>query len=124
MSLETDLFAALGPLVSNRCKPLIFGREGQIPVWPAIRFTFISVTPSVTICGDGGDETADTRIQIDIADVTFVGVRALRLQVMTAMQTFVPIAVFENSFSSYDGPTETYREQLDYVTYASSPFTT
>ena len=102
----------------------MFPLTGALPVWPAIRYTFISVTPSVTICGDGGDATADTRIQLDIVDTTFTAARALRLQVMTAMQTFVPPAVFENSFSSYDEQTKTYREQLDYVTYASSPFTT
>jgi hypothetical protein len=79
------------------------------------------VTPSVTICGDGGDATADTRIQIDIVATTFSAVRALRLQVMTAMQAFIPIAVFENSFSNWDAETKTYREQLDYVTYASTP---
>jgi hypothetical protein len=40
------------------------------------------------------------------------------------MLTFSPPAVFENSFSSYDEQTKTFREQVDFVTYASSPFTT
>ncbi len=124
MTIEASLFTALGPLVANRVYPVTFPLTGSPPVWPAIRYSFISVTPSITICGDGGDETADTRIQIDIVATTFSAVRALRSQVMTAMLTFSPPAVFENSFSSYDPETKTFREQVDFVTYASSPFTT
>lgn len=121
MTIEASLFTALGPLVSNRVSPVTFPLTGAVPVWPAIRYSIISVTPSVTICGDGGDETADTRIQIDIVATTFSAARTLRRQVMTAMQAFTPIAVFENSFSSYDAETKTFREQVDFVTYASTP---
>jgi hypothetical protein len=124
VTIEASLFTALGSLVSNRVYPITFPLTGAVPVWPAIRYSFISVTPSITICGDGGDETADTRIQIDIVATTFSAVRTLRSQVMTAMLTFSPPAVFENSFSSYDEQTKTFREQVDFVTYASSPFTT
>jgi hypothetical protein len=124
VTIEASLFTALGSLVSNRVYPITFPLTGAVPVWPAIRYSFISVTPSITICGDGGDETADTRIQIDIVATTFSAVRTLRSQVMTAMLTFSPPAVFENSFSSYDEQTKTFREQIDFVTYASSPFTT
>jgi hypothetical protein len=124
VTIEASLYTTLAPLVSNRVYPVTFPLTGAVPVWPAIRYSIISVTPSVTICGDGGDETADTRIQLDIVAQTFSAVRALRLQVMTAMLTFAPPAVFENSFSSYDAETKTFREQVDYVTYASSPFTT
>jgi len=124
VTIEASIFTALGSLVGNRVYPVTFPLTGSPPVWPAIRYSIISVTPSVTICGDGGDETADTRIQFDIVATTFSAVRALRQQLMTAMQTFAPPAVFENSFSSYDEQTKTFREQVDYVTYASSPFTT
>jgi hypothetical protein len=124
VTIEASLFTALGSLVSNRVYPITFPLTGAVPVWPAIRYSFISVTPSITICGDGGDETADTRIQIDIVATTFSAVRTLRSQVMTAMLTFSPPAVFENSFSSYDEQTKTFREQIDFVIYASSPFTT
>ena len=71
MTIEADIFTALGPLVSNRVYPVSFPLTGSLPVWPAIRYTFISITPTVTICGDGGDETADTRVQIDAVATTF-----------------------------------------------------
>ncbi len=124
MTIEASIFTALGPLVSNRVYPVSFPLTGAVPVWPAIRYTFISVVPTLTICGDGGDETADTRVQIDAVATTFSAARALRTQIMTAMRTFYPPAEFETSNSEDDPVTKTYRERIDFVIRASSPFTT
>lgn len=121
MSIEADVFTTLKTLVSNRVYPLTFIQSnGALPVWPAIRYAFISVTPAITVCGDGGDETADTRLQIDAVDKTFMAMRALRMEVMLAMLAFDPPAIFENDFEEYDSETKTFRVALDYVIYKST----
>ncbi len=121
MSIETDLFTALKTLVANRVYPETFIQpNGAFPVWPSIRYDFVSTIPTITVCGDGADETADTRIQIDVVDKTFMATRALRLQVMQAMLNFDPPAIVENSFSDYDGDTKTFRASIDYVIYKST----
>jgi len=122
MSLEADLFTALGPLVSNRVYPETFIQpSGALPVWPSIRYDFVSTIPMRTLCKDSGDDAPDTRVQIDVVDKTFMQARALRRQVMTVMESFVPPAVMENDFHEYDTATKTFRVLLDYVIYKSSP---
>jgi uncharacterized protein DUF3168 len=122
VTTEADLFTTLKTLVSNRVYPLTFVQpsSGALPSWPSIRYTFISVTPAITICGDEGDETADIRVQLDVVDKTFMTMRTLRDNVMAAMRAFDPPAVFENSFEQYDEDTKTYRSMIDYVIYRSS----
>jgi hypothetical protein len=119
VSLESDIFDALKGLVSNRCYPEIFP-QGKLPVWPAIRYSFVSVVPAAAICGDGGDETADTAVQIDCVAETFAECRELRADVMAAMVLFDPPAMMENSFGSYDAETKTFRTTLDYTVYRST----
>jgi len=121
MSLEADIFSTLGSLVSNRVYPLSFIQpNGALPVWPAIRYEFISVIPYPTQCGDGGDATADTRVQIDYAATTFMAMRAGRLQIMAAMEPFYPPVRFQDSFERKDEVTKTYHVSLDYIVYRSS----
>lgn len=130
MSLESSLYSTLKSLVGNRVSPVIFPQpDGGVPTWPAIRYTQISNVPVVDLCGDGDDTTSEARIQLDVVASTFKAVRALRLQVMSAMSTAypaspatadVPVAVLQNTSSEYDPETQTYREQLDYVFIGSS----
>lgn len=123
MSVETDLFTALSTLVDNRCYPITFPQTGTVPVWPAIRYTLVSVVPAIALCGDSGDDAADTRVQLDVVASTYSAARALRLDVLAAMQTFVPPAIFENSSDQYDSETKTYRSQIDYIVYKSAQLT-
>jgi hypothetical protein len=123
MSVETDLFAALGPLVGNRVYPISFPQTGAVPVWPAIRYTIVSTVPAIAMCGDSGDDGADFRIQLDVVDASYSAMRALRLDVLAEMATFVPPAIFENSTDQDDAETKTYRSQIDYVIYKSTALT-
>ena len=123
MSVETDLFTALSGLVDDRCYPIVFPQTGGVPVWPAIRYTIVSVVPAIALCGDSGDEAADTRVQLDVVASSYTAMRALRLDVLAAMQTFVPVAIFENSSDQYDSETKTYRSQVDYIIYKSAELT-
>lgn len=120
MSLETDIFDALKTLVGNRVAPVVFPQPPAVPTWPAIRFTIVDSVPTTDLCGDGDDETATPRVQLDVVARTFAAARALRLQVMAAMRGFSPPAILESSTQAYDADTKTYREILDYTIHGSS----
>lgn len=121
MTFEADIFTALKSLVGNRVAPVIFPQSPVVPTWPAIRYNFIDTVPIVDIRGDGDDETAEVRVQLDVVATTYAAARALRLQVMDAMAVFDPPAILQSSSSEHDTETKTYREILDYLLNGSSP---
>lgn len=114
----------LKPLVGNRVYRNVFPQAPAVPVWPAIRYSFPSVTPSQDLCGDGGEETSDYRLQIDVVMLESAGptaFAALMAQVKAAMATLQPIYVFDNEFEEFDFETKTTRAAVDYLVYLSSP---
>lgn len=119
MTLEDNIFATLKSLVGNRVAPVAFPQPPAVPTWPAIRYTIIT-TPIQDICGDGDDDTSEHRVQLDVVAQTYDGARLLRLQVMAAMQGFAPPARLENSLSTRDSDTKTYREILEYSIHGST----
>ena len=122
--LATALVAKLRPLVGGRVYRNRFPQSPDVPVWPAIRYTFISTTANQDICGDGGEETADYRVQIDVVMLESAGATAfatLCTAVKTAMQDFRPIWVWDSDFEDYDADTKTTRLSADYMVYLSSP---
>jgi hypothetical protein len=123
VTVEADLFAALGPLVSDRVYPLAFPLIPPVPAWPGIRYSFISETPFPGLCGDTGDEGSDVRVQVDLVDTTFVSMRALRLSVMSAMSAFDPPTICENTFDTFDAETKTWRCTFDFIVYKSVQLT-
>lgn len=125
MSLESQVFAALKPLVplqngGARVYPLILPQGQNTPITPAIRFQFISSETSTDVCGDGGDATANTRIQVDAYSVDFDTCRALRLQVIAAMTAMSTPTVWDGGFDDYEPDTKLYRCSMDFVTHPSS----
>jgi len=120
VSLESDLKTALGALVDGRFFPNKFPQSPATPVWPAIRYTIVSVVPSVDLCGDGGDETADKRVQFDIVGLGYSAVKAIRDQVLPIMKTFDPPAIWDGEFNDFDPDTKTDRCTLDYLFFPSS----
>jgi len=121
MSVEADIFTALQSLVGKRVAPVIFPQAPVVPTWPAIRYSFIDSVPIVDACGDGDDDTAEIRLQLDVVATTFSAARSLRLQVMAAMAVFDPPATLQSSTSDFDAETKTYREILDYMLHGSTP---
>jgi hypothetical protein len=119
MSLQSDLFAKLAPLVGNRCYPLTFP-ESVSPIWPAIRYTVVDVTPIEDLEGDGTDDESDARVQIDAVTTSYVACMTLRANVMAAMKSFVPPARLDQTTEEYDVETKTHRAMLQYVVYGSS----
>lgn len=130
MSLENYLFTALSaiPEVARTgpsafaVHPTIFPQAPRYnPRWPAIRYTFISSVPIVDQCGDGDDDTADTRVQIDIVSEDSVTTRFIRLEVRNIMAAFNPPAILELDFDGdYDEDTKTYRWIMHYNIQPSS----
>lgn len=118
MSLEA-IKSQIGAFVEGRIYNLTFPQPTADATWPAIRLVQVSADPGATICGDGGD-LADIRVQIDIAARQFSQMRTIRLQVLTAMETFPTPAIWVGEFEEYDSETKTYRSSLDYVLYPSS----
>ena len=91
MSLEQQIFAALSPLVSGRVHASTFPQLPAVPITPAILCTFVSADPGQDICGAGGQDVEDTRVQVDVYSTSFDSARALRLQVMAAMAALVEV---------------------------------
>lgn len=123
MSIETDIDTALGALVDSRIYPNVFAQPQRRPEWPAIRRTIVSVVPPVDLCGDGGDDTDDLRIQLDIVVSEasgYTALKTLRGQVATAMAAFDPPAIRDGERYEFDEETRTHRCSMDYMIYPSS----
>lgn len=120
MSLQTLLFSALKSLVNNRVYPTKFP-EVPVRTWPAIRYTVIDRVHSNTIDGSGDDNTAESRIQLDLVDNSYADVQELRLAVIAVMDDFFPPVLIDGDQDTYDAETKTDRVILDYVFYPSSP---
>lgn len=122
--IEQDVVDAIKSRVSNRAYVNVFAQAEAEPVYPAARVFLVSGTPDVDLCGDGGEETADFRIQIDIAVNEGAGYSALKTiqtLVMADMAAFDPPAVCDSFRSEFDEETRTHRCSLDYLIYPSSP---
>lgn len=121
--LLTAVVAALRPLVSNRVYVRTFLQPSGLPTWPAIRLVVVSVTPYPDACGDGGDDGADFRLQVDLAHAAAAGetaFQALRAQVKTAMAGLGAEYVWDGEFNDFDEQTKTNRVALDYLVYLST----
>lgn len=123
--IATALVTALKPLVANRVYRNVFPQAPSTPpTWPAIRYTFISVTAVQDICGDGGEEVADYRVQIDLVDLESKGPTSfanLSALVKAALAPLQPIYVWDSEFEEFDLDTKTNRLSMDYLVFPSTP---
>jgi len=121
MSIEQELFSALRGLVADRVFPNVFLQpDGTLPTWPSIVYSFVSNVPEEDLCGDGDDSTSDHRVQIDVVDLTYKGMRAMRLLVMEAMRGLPTPARLQIDFDMYEEETKTHRCVMDYMIGGSS----
>lgn len=124
MSIESEVVDAIKARVSNRAYPNLFAQPTASPTWPAARVSVISAAPDVDLCGDGGEDTADLRVQIDIVVAESAGYSALKTlqaNVMSDMAAFDPPAIWDGERFVFDEETRTHRCSLDYLIYQSSP---
>ncbi|MDP9991966.1 hypothetical protein J2W28_000994 [Variovorax boronicumulans] len=122
--IAAALVTALKPTVSNRVYRNVFPQAPSVPVWPSIRYTFASVAATQDICGDGGEETADYRVQIDLVDLESKGptsFAALTALVKAALAPLQPIYVWDSEFEEFDLDTKTNRLAMDYLVFPSTP---
>lgn len=124
MSVPSNIFAVLGPLVSSRCYPNTFLQAtGSLPAWPAIRYVILSETPYPDQCGTetvtAGDAD-DSRVQIDIVDNTYAGMRALKSAAMSALSASDQWVRQGAGFEEYDAETKTHRAALIFEFRANS----
>jgi hypothetical protein len=119
--ISAVVFTALRSLVNDRVYPSTFAQpDGNLPSWPAIRYTITAADPHAEICGTDVGETDDARVQIDVVAKSYGAMVTLRDQVMAALQTVTPPAVRDGSFETYDTETKTHRAVLEYSFYPSS----
>lgn len=119
MGVPEAIFAALEPLVAGRCYPLAFP-QSRTPIWPAIRYTLVAMTPGAALCGDGGEESAEHRVQLDLVTLTYDDMRALGTAVFAVMRAIEPPAILQTYAEEVDPETGTFRSIVDYLLYPSS----
>lgn len=124
MSIEQDVADLIAARFTGGAHVNQFAQPPAQPTWPAARVFVASVAPDVGLCGDGGEETADVRIQIDFAveeGAGYAALKTLQAQVMADMTTFDPPAVWDNAqYEEPDTVTKVHRCILDYLIYPSS----
>ena len=122
MSLQTDLFSKLGPLVQNRVYPSRFplDEDGRPPQWPAIRYVRVSNAPASDLCGDGEDDESDIGFWLDVVAIDYATMWTLRNQVRAAIKTLTTPVLLVGEQDGHDSETNTHRCRLDYVMYQSS----
>lgn len=117
------IYAALNPVLTNRVYANL--PQSRSLIWPAIKYTVVSATPGVAVCGDGGLETAEARVQIDV--ITDVGAgqaanNAIVASVLAAMAVMAPPAILDayGPEAEKDAETNTFRTSMDFLLYPSS----
>ena len=123
MSIEDDVISRIQARVNGHAYANEFPQPPARPTWPAARVSVASIAPDVAICGDGGEETADSRVQIDLVvaeSAGYTALKTLKTNVMSDMVGFDPPAVWDGAQFLFDQETKTHRCILDYLLYPSS----
>jgi hypothetical protein len=121
VSLKTDIFDAIGSLVSGQCLPDKFDQESGAPIVPAIRYTLVGGTTWADLEGDGDASTDDIRIQIDWIAITAEARDALTPLIRAAMKTLSPPCLMDGPpVTRFDAETKTYRATADWISHGSS----
>ena len=87
---------------------------------PAARFQIISATNPPDVCGTGGRDTDDTRVQIDVVASDWATLQTKVDAVIAALTATDPPCVREGYFTTVDEATRVHRAVMDFVFYASS----
>lgn len=120
MTVSTDIYTALQSSVSGRCYPDTFMQpDGNLPVWPAIRYSIVGGEIATDICGTG-DGTLDTqRVQIDVVGTTHASRETITGLVRAAMMNMAtPTTLQSPPRNEYDGETKTFRAIMDYYVHS------
>ena len=120
MTVATEIYTALQSAVGGRCYPDTFMQpDGNLPVWPAIRYSIVGGDTHGDICGTG-DGTQDTaRVQIDVVGSSYESRDTVLTAVRAAMSTMsTPTTLQSTPRMEYENETKTYRAILDYYIHS------
>lgn len=125
MTLSDVLQAVVGALrdVAPTFTRTFVQPRGGMPSWPAIRVSVVSATPYPDAQGDGGDDGADFRLQIDIVNTASAGESALQTLRTRAREEMAALGaeyVWDGETNDFDAETKTFRCSLDYQVYLST----
>jgi hypothetical protein len=107
--LEEKLVMALAPLVNGRMHPIIIPQKTTLP---AIRYATLSAVPDNSLCGSAG--LVRSVVQLDIYALDYSVTRALREQVVSAMQDFALENLLQMEQEAYEPDVRAYRRILHY----------
>jgi hypothetical protein len=110
--IETDIFDALGDLVSGRCYPL---QMPQSPTYPCIVYARISSNPQNRI--EGGASLDQVRVQVDCYDLTYTGAKTLCASVRSAMEGAAFKATLQFDTDLYEPEVKVYRVMMDFYVW-------
>lgn len=113
MSIETHIFNALGPLVDNRCYPVVLPASNL--TWPVIRYTFSAVVPENTLCGASDQEAY--RLQIDLYGPIYDDLTTLRLAVFAAIEAAFESAERQVDLPDFEPDARLHRRVIDYLVW-------
>lgn len=125
-SITAAALAVLRPLVGGRVHARSFPQPSGLagPMWPAIRYTVIDLSPTPDLCGGGDEDAADIRVQFDVVSDKALGEpahNALVRQVRQALSALGRDWVWDAERDLPDDlDKKTSGTSIDFVVYLSS----
>lgn len=115
MSIQSDLFALLGPLFANRVYP-----QGTAPAYTAAYMTYsrLNTSEESTLDVNGGTGNLfNSRVQIDIYSLAFGDAQAKAAAVKAALKGWSVSNVMQDEQDMYEPDTKLHRVMLDVSTW-------
>lgn len=110
--IDEDLFALLGPLVSNRVYPSAV--ELKTPLLPYIVYVHVASSPENIIDGNGNPPINNTRLQVDVYAQYFKPMRTLAKAVTDAFLGWATPNVAATSQFLFESDTRLHRAILEF----------
>lgn len=110
--LEEYIFETLGPLVNNAVHPVVVPQQAT---YPCIRYATVTAHPEQSTCGSSG--LMRSQVQVDIYAEEYATTRALREDVVAAMQDDFPLEnILVSEFEDYEIEPKLFRRVLTFST--------
>lgn len=120
MSIESGLVTALSAIAGGQIYQDTIPQSVRAKAGRILRFSVISIEPAADLCGDDAEETGDRRVQLDVIADSAQDRADFRAQVLQAMTSFDPPAIFDGEQRSYESDVKKYVSTIDYLFYPSS----
>lgn len=121
MNHSPAIYAALGPLVDNRCWPVVFA-QSDAAGWPAIRYAPVGGTSWPDACGTGDGAEDTVRIQVDCAALSYDAAMDLAVQARAALTaiTTMPYISEGPPLCTFDADARVFLATQDFSIHPSS----